>query len=49
MKKYDITQPVRLKKGVYDLNSESNFNYQLNRVINWDAAELSMLHRLPQR
>lgn len=49
MKKYDITQPVRLKKGVYDLNSESNFNYQLNRVINCDAAELSMLHRLPQR
>lgn len=25
MKKYDITQPVKLKKGVYELNSESNF------------------------
>ena len=49
MKKYDITQPVRLKKGVYDLNSESNFNYQLNRVINWDAAELRMLRRLEAR
>ena len=40
MKKYDITQPVRLKKGVYDLNSESNFNYQLNRVINWDGGRI---------
>ena len=40
MKKYDITQPVRLKKGVYELNSESNFNYQLNRVINWDGGRL---------
>lgn len=40
MKKYDITQPVKLKKGVYELNSESNFNYQLNRVINWDGGRL---------
>lgn len=37
MKKYDVTQPVVLKKGVYDLNKEKNFNYQLNRVINWDG------------
>lgn len=37
MKKYDVTQPIVLKKGVYDLNRERNFNYQLNRVINWDG------------
>ncbi|MBP3856841.1 MAG: alpha/beta fold hydrolase [Ruminiclostridium sp.] len=40
MKKYDITQPVTLKKGVYRLNSERNFDYQLNRVINWDGGRL---------
>ncbi len=40
MKKYDITQPVILKKGVYRLNSERNFDYQLNRVINWDGGRL---------
>ena len=26
MKKYDTTKPVVLKKGVYQLNDESNFN-----------------------
>ena len=40
MKKYDTTKPVVLKKGVYQLNDESNFNYQLNRVINWDGGRL---------
>ena len=40
MKKYDTTQPVTLKKGVYRLNSERNFDYQLNRVINWDGGRL---------
>ena len=37
MEKYDVTKPVILKKGVYKLNGEANFNYQLNRVINWDG------------
>ena len=40
MVKYDINQPVRLKKGVYKLNAERNFDYQLNRVINWDGGRL---------
>ena len=40
MKKHDTTKPVVLKKGVYQLNDESNFNYQLNRVINWDGGRL---------
>ena len=40
MDKYDVSQPVRLKKGVYKLNSERNFDYQLNRVINWDGGRL---------
>ena len=41
MEKYDVKQPIILKKGVYQLNDEANFNYQLNRVINWDGGELS--------
>ena len=40
MEKYDITQPIELKTGVYKLNSERNFDYQLNRVINWDGGRL---------
>ena len=40
MDKYDIGQPLRLKKGVYKLNAERNFDYQLNRVINWDGGRI---------
>ena len=46
MKKYDITQPVTLKKGVYRLNGEANFNYQLNRVINWDGGRLEDVRKI---
>ena len=40
MQKYDISQPIHLKKGIYELNRDPNFNYQLNRVINWDGGRL---------
>ncbi len=40
MEKYDVNQPVQLKKGVYKLNAERNFDYQLNRVINWDGGRI---------
>ena len=40
MDKYDVNQPVQLKKGVYKLNAERNFDYQLNRVINWDGGRI---------
>ena len=40
MEKYDVNQPIVLKKGVYQLNDEANFNYQLNRVINRDGGRL---------
>ena len=46
MEKYDVDQPVVLKKGVYDLNDEANFNYQLNRVINWDGGELEDVSKI---
>ena len=40
MDKYDISKPVTLKNGVYKLNPERNFDYQLNRVINWDGGRI---------
>ena len=46
MKKYDITKPVVLKKGVYKLNDAANFNYQLNRVINWDGGRLEDVQKV---
>ena len=46
MEKYDITRPVVLKKGVYRLNDEANFNYQLNRVINWDGGRLEDVQKI---
>ncbi|MCR5212612.1 MAG: alpha/beta hydrolase [Lachnospiraceae bacterium] len=46
MQKYDITRPVILKKGVYRLNDEANFNYQLNRVINWDGGRLEDVQKV---
>ena len=46
MEKYDVTKPVILKKGVYKLNGEANFNYQLNRVINWDGGRLEDVQKV---
>lgn len=33
MEKYDISQKIEFKTGTYQLNSDANFNFQLNRVI----------------
>ncbi len=33
MGKYDISQKIEFKTGTYQLNSDANFNFQLNRVI----------------
>jgi pimeloyl-ACP methyl ester carboxylesterase len=49
MEKYDITRPVILKKGVYKLNDEANFNYQLNRVINWDGGRLEDVQKVSSK
>ena len=49
MEKYDVTKPVILKKGVYKLNGEANFNYQLNRVINWDGGRLEDVQKVSSK
>lgn len=40
MKPYDIQTPIQFKRGVHQLNEEANFNFQLNRMINWDGGRL---------
>ena len=49
MDKYDVNQPIQLKKGVYQLNPERNFDYQLNRVINWDGGRLEDIQPIANR
>ena len=31
---------IRCKRGTYELNADPNFNFQLNRVIQWDGGRL---------
>lgn len=40
MDKYAVNQPIEMKKGVYQLNEERNFDFQLNRVINWNGGRI---------
>ncbi|RRD94189.1 alpha/beta fold hydrolase [Clostridiales bacterium COT073_COT-073] len=40
MDKYKIHQAIAFKCGVYKLNPEKNFDFQLNRLINWDGGRL---------
>lgn len=49
MKKYDISQPIQFTSGVYQLNPEPNFNYQLNRVIHWNGGTLEDVKRIGKR
>lgn len=49
MDKYNVNQPIRLKKGVYKLNEERNFDYQLNRVINWDGGRIEDVQPIADR
>ena len=38
--RFDITQPIELKKGLYKLNKNPDYNYQLGRLVNADGADL---------
>lgn len=46
MKKYDVHQNIVFKCGVYKLNDEKNFDFQLNRLINWDGGRLEDVERV---
>ncbi|MBQ9695285.1 MAG: alpha/beta hydrolase, partial [Oscillospiraceae bacterium] len=46
MEHYNIHQPIRFTSGMYDLNDEPNFNYQLCRVIHWNGGTLEDVQRV---
>ena len=31
---------IQFKVGLYNLNDNANYNFQLNRLINWDGGDL---------
>ncbi|WP_253677215.1 hypothetical protein [Treponema sp. OMZ 788] len=37
---------TNFKKGMYELNDEKNFNFQLNRLINWDGGNLEEVKKV---
>lgn len=44
-----ILQPITFKKGLYSLNPQPNFNFQLNRIIMWDGGRLEDIERIGQK
>ncbi|WP_296691824.1 hypothetical protein [Ruminococcus sp.] len=48
MEKYDISQKIEFKTGTYQLNSDANFNFQLNRVIMWDGGDTDEVAAISQ-
>lgn len=46
MEKYDITKPIQLKTGMYQLNDNVDFNFQLNRLVNIDGADLDAVRKI---
>lgn len=47
--KYDITKPMGFKVGMYDLNKNADYNFQLNRLVNMDGADLEFVHRISDK
>lgn len=39
---------IKFKKGLYKLNDDKNYNFQLNRVINWDGGLLEDIETVGQ-
>ncbi|BAK98689.1 hypothetical protein OBV_14910 [Oscillibacter valericigenes Sjm18-20] len=42
-------EPIIFKRGSYNLNPQPNFNFQLNRVIQWDGGRLEDLKKVGPR
>ena len=49
MEKYDVTQPVKFTYGMYQVNPEPNFNFQLNRVVHWNGGTVEDIKELGKR
>lgn len=37
---------IQFKKGVYHLNDQSNFDFQLNRIVMWDGGDLQEIQEV---
>ena len=37
---------VEFKKGMYQFNDQSNFNYQLNRLVMWDGGDAEEVQKV---
>lgn len=40
---------IDFQRGMYDLNSDTNFNYQLNRVIMWDGGDINDIKEISHK
>ena len=47
--KYDITKPMGFKVGMYDLNKNTDYNFQLGRLVNMDGADLKLVRRIADK
>lgn len=46
MEKYDITKPFPLPVGMYKLNKNPGYSFQLNRLVNMDLGDLDEVRRI---
>lgn len=37
---------IEFKQGIYKLNNDNNFNYQLNRIIMWNGGRLKDIEKI---
>lgn len=37
---------IEFKRGVYHLNEQSNFDFQLNRIVMWDGGDLEEIKKI---
>ena len=37
---------LAFKRGVYHLNDQSNFDFQLNRIMMWDGGDLEEIQKI---
>ncbi len=49
MEKYDITKPFLLPVGMYKLNKNPGYSFQLNRLVNMDLGDLDEVRRIDRR
>lgn len=43
---FDITKPVQLKTGMHRLHAQADYNFQLNRLVNMDGADLETVKKV---